>query len=66
MLNPYIRKKLDIVEQNSIIILDEAHNICNICEDEKSYEISQTDYESILIDLRNISKKINNLKLLQI
>ena len=54
-----IRKKFNIYLNNNILIIDEAHNICNICEDEKSYEISQTDYESILIDLRNISKKIN-------
>ena len=29
ILNPYIRKGLNIVEKNSIIILDEAHNICD-------------------------------------
>ena len=48
MLNPYIRKKLDIVEQNSIIILDEAHNICNNFENLYSKKIGINDLENIL------------------
>ena len=33
ILNPYVRDELDIFEENSIVILDEAHNICNNLED---------------------------------
>ena len=32
ILNPHIRNKLNLIEKNSIIILDEAHNICNVFE----------------------------------
>ena len=32
ILNPAIVYKLNIMQQKSIVIFDEAHNICNILE----------------------------------
>ena len=58
ILNPFIRKKLDLIENNSIIILDEAHNICSIFEslfskklEEKSITELQDALQTILNDM---------------
>ena len=66
ILNPFIRNKLEIIENNAIVILDEAHNICNIFEslfskkiDNKSMEELQDSLQQILndIDIFIIDKK---------
>jgi regulator of telomere elongation helicase 1 len=49
-----IRNKFNINFNNDILIIDEAHNLINVCEDAMSYEINQLEYDSILIDLKNI------------
>ena len=46
ILNKFIRKKLNkIIKNNSIIILDEAHNICNIFEGLFTKNINLEDLE---------------------
>ena len=47
ILNPYIRRGLNIVEKNSIVILDEAHNICEKFEGYDSNKINTNDLEKI-------------------
>ena len=47
MLNPIIRNKLKIVEKNSIVILDEAHNICSILENLDTKIININNLENI-------------------
>ena len=47
MLNPSIRKRLNIVEENSIVILDEAHNICSILENLFTQNISIDNLEKV-------------------
>ena len=59
ILNPFIRKGLNIVEKNSIIILDEAHNICDIFENINSRKISLNDLEQIQKLLQIIIDFIN-------
>ena len=58
ILNPFIRSKLNIIEKNAIIILDEAHNICSIFEslfskklEEKSITELQDALQTILNDM---------------
>ena len=43
MLSPHIREKLDILEKNSIVILDEAHNIADNLENTDSKKINSND-----------------------
>ena len=62
ILNPYIRKKLNIIEQNSIIILDEAHNICNNFENLYSKKIGINELENIQILLSVLTKSIEERK----
>ena len=62
MLNPYIRKKLNVVAQNSIIILDEAHNICNNFENLYSKKISINDLENIQMLLSVLTLSVNERK----
>ena len=47
ILNPFIRNKLDIIENNAIIILDEAHNICNIFESLFSNKLDENTFEEL-------------------
>ena len=62
ILNPKIRKKIKIFEENSIVILDEAHNICNILENLYSRKISINELEKmqtllqIILDFNNMNK----------
>ena len=63
LFNENIRNNLRININNNIIIVDEAHNIGNICENEKSLEISETDFQKILEELNMILK--NEEKLLE-
>ena len=47
ILNPFIRKRLKIIKSNSIVLLDEAHNICNILENLFTWTISIDKLEKI-------------------
>ena len=60
LLNPYIRKGLNIIENNSIIILDEAHNICDKLENSDSKTINNKDLEKVQQLLQVILNFINN------
>lgn len=66
LLNPFIRKNLNkfqVFDKNSIVILDEAHNICNIFENIYSNKITNNDIEKIknllqlLLDFINKKQK---------
>jgi len=59
ILDPKIRKKLNIFENNSIVILDEAHNICNILENIFSKKININELEKIQKLLQMILDFIN-------
>ena len=53
---------MNIVENNSIIILDEAHNICEKFEDNDSNKINTNDLEKIQILLGIFLDFINKNK----
>jgi len=63
ILDPNIRKKINIFENNSIVILDEAHNICNILENIFSKKINTNELEKmqkllqIVLDFINESRQ---------
>lgn len=48
LLDPSIRKVMDINLKNSIIIFDEAHNIEDICRDSASFTITSRQIDEIL------------------
>ena len=54
LFNENIRNNLRINLNGNIIIVDEAHNIRQICENEKSLEISESDFKNILDELEEI------------
>ena len=61
LFNENIRNNLAININNNIIIIDEAHNIRKICENEKSLEISESDFQKILGELNMILKHEDEL-----
>ena len=40
--------------KNNIIIIDEAHNIRQVCEDSKSVEINDNDFDDIISDINQL------------
>ena len=57
-----IRESMDIDLKKSILVLDEAHNVINNCEDAQSLEVNIKDFEEMIIDLREVHKEINKNK----
>ena len=51
-----INKIMEISITNDIIIIDEAHNIRRVCEESKSIEIKNTDFDDIISDLEAFLK----------
>ena len=48
-----INNIMEINITNDIIIIDEAHNIRKVCEDSKSIEIKNNDFDDIISDLES-------------
>ena len=66
LFNKNIRNNLRININNNIIIIDEAHNIRTICENEKSLEISESNFKNILDELNIIlNNEVELLKYLE-
>ena len=40
--------------ENNIIIIDEAHNLRQVCEDSKSVEINENDFDDIISDIEHL------------
>lgn len=51
LIDPKIRDNFKISYENSIIILDEAHNIEKVSEDVASFEISLNMFSAVLGEL---------------
>ena len=64
LLDPKIRNNINIFKNNSIVIFDEAHNICNILENLFSKKISIEELEKlqkllqIILDFINKERKL--------
>ena len=54
-----IRESMDINLKRSILVIDEAHNVINNCEDAQSLEVTTKDFEEMMIDLREVYKVLN-------
>ena len=54
LIDPKIRENYKIDYENSIIILDEAHNIENVSEKVASFEINMNLFNPILGELSNL------------
>ncbi|ORZ14489.1 helicase C-terminal domain-domain-containing protein [Absidia repens] len=57
LVDPMIRMSMDIQISGSVIILDEAHNIENVCRESASFEVSNEDLDYVKYELHQI---INN------
>ena len=60
LVDPKIRENFKINYENSIIILDEAHNIEKVSEDVASFEISISMFGVVLGELSNLSTQIEH------
>ena len=51
-----IRESMDINLRHTILVIDEAHNVINNCEEAESLEVTIKDFEEMMIDLREVYK----------
>ena len=56
LVEPMIRKSMDIHLKNNIVILDEAHNIEDSARSAASYDMSQATIKEAMTDLENMMK----------
>ena len=54
LIDPKIRENYKIDYENSIIIIDEAHNIENVSEEVASFELNMNLFNPILGELSNL------------
>ena len=54
IFDPSIKKRMNIQMKNSILIVDEAHNIQDVCNDSVSKDIDTNMMEDILSDLKSL------------
>lgn len=59
LFNERIRKKLDIKTTNAIILIDEAHNIPEVCSDSLSKTITVNNLKYIIKELNELQIKIS-------
>ncbi|CAB3408073.1 unnamed protein product [Caenorhabditis bovis] len=52
LVDPIIRNSSDVHMKNSIIILDEAHNIEDTCRDAASFSFTEKEFEDSLLSFR--------------
>ena len=51
-----IRESMDINLRHTILVIDEAHNVINNCEEAESLEVTTKDFEEMMIDLKEVYK----------
>ena len=54
IFDPAIKKRMNIQMKNSILIIDEAHNIQEVCNDAVSRDLDTNMIEEILSDLKSL------------
>ena len=57
-----IRESMDIKLKNTILVIDEAHNVINNCEEARSLEINIKDLEEMVTDLKEVIKEVSKNK----
>ena len=57
-----IRESMDIELKKSILVLDEAHNVVNNCEEAQSLEVNIKDFEEMINDLKEVNKELKKNK----
>ena len=57
-----IRESMDIKLKNTILVIDEAHNVINNCEEARSLELNIKDLEEMINDLKEINKEMSKNK----
>ena len=60
IFEPLFKKILDLQLENSILIIDEAHNIESVCEDAVSCQLSTKTIEEALGDLKGVKILVEN------
>ncbi|XP_076681312.1 Fanconi anemia group J protein homolog isoform X1 [Andrena cerasifolii] len=57
IINPDIRESMQLDLQNQVIILDEAHNIEDICRNEASKDFREDDLRAVAVECKSLAKQ---------
>ena len=60
LIDEKIRENFDINYSNSIVIVDEAHNVNSVCEEVASLDISDKKLDTIMFELTNLKSILEN------
>lgn len=60
LLDPKARRAQKLDLRNSVIILDEAHNVEHICEDSASFQIKSTDVTLCIEEVTDVMKTMDD------
>ena len=60
LIDPKIRENFRINYENSIIIMDEAHNVERVAEDVASFEINIGQLHSVIAELTGLLNSMEN------
>lgn len=58
IIDPVVRSSLDMSFEDSVVIIDEAHNLVQCCEDAYSFEIDTTVIEEAMKEVHSVAKLI--------
>ena len=58
LIDPKIRENFKVDYENSIIIMDEAHNVERVAEDVASFEIHVNQLHTVLGELHDLDKDV--------
>lgn len=62
LLDPMARRANDIILDNNVIILDEAHNVEKVCEDSASVQFNSSEIALCIDDLTHVRNKENEIE----
>jgi fanconi anemia group J protein len=54
LIDPYIRRKMDIQLKGDVVLLDEAHNMEDVCREAASFTLEEQDLEKVVVELKGL------------
>ena len=63
LIDPMIRVNFDINFSDSLMIIDEGHNVEQVCEDAMSFEFTIEDFNTCLDEIKQLEKAFEDSRM---
>ena len=63
LIDPMIRGNFDINFSDSLMIIDEGHNVEQVCEDAMSFEFTIEDFNTCLDEIKQLEKAFEDSRM---